>query len=261
MMASTALLLGAIAVACKDGAPIRREPSAATSAQPVAEGLHVYGPGGPLAPMKECAERYGAAHHVAIDVVGGPEPEWLERAAQDADVVFGGAEYMLSDFVRRHPGFVDEATRVSLYERPAAILVRKGNPKHIVALGDLARAGVHLLDVEGAGQTGLWEDVAGRAGLIAPIAKNIVVTTTTTKDGIAAWKSRPDIDAWISFASWHERLKDETDVVPLDSSIVLYRGTPIAIASATKHRALSAAWIAYLESPEAHEIFRRWGWR
>ena len=75
------------------------------------------------------------------------------------------------------------------------------------------------------------------------------------------WKQRPDIDAWISFASWHERLKDETEVVPLDASTVVYRGTPIAVATASKHRAQALAWVAYLRTAEAHDVFRRWGWR
>lgn len=36
-------------------------------------GLHVYGPGGPLEPMKECAAQFSQHTKVPVSVVGGPE--------------------------------------------------------------------------------------------------------------------------------------------------------------------------------------------
>ncbi|MBW3127136.1 substrate-binding domain-containing protein [Hymenobacter profundi] len=53
--------------------------------------LHVYGPGGPAEPMKACAAAFTKQTGVAVDVTAGPEAQWLEKALQDADVVYGGA--------------------------------------------------------------------------------------------------------------------------------------------------------------------------
>lgn len=87
--------------------------------------LFVYGPGGPLSPMQEAAARFGKAHGVKVVVTGGPEVKWVGKAQQDGDVVYGGAEYMLSQLAMKHPTLVDRATREGLYVRPSGILVRK----------------------------------------------------------------------------------------------------------------------------------------
>jgi len=118
--------------------------------------LHIYGPGGPLSAMQDCAKAFTAKTGIPVKVTGGPEPKWLSQAQADGDVIYGGAEYMLTQFMQTHPGMVDAATRVELYKRRAAILVRSGNPKQITSLKDLAKPGIKVLDVNGAGQLGLW---------------------------------------------------------------------------------------------------------
>jgi accessory colonization factor AcfC len=223
--------------------------------------LRVYGPGGPLLPLAECGKLFAAEKKVQVRVDGGPEQRWLEMARADGDLVFDAAEYMLTDFMRRHPGFLDPATRVSLYAQPAAILVRPGNPKHIRGLEDLARPGVRLLDVVGAGQLGLWEDLAGRKGLIPALQRNIAASFANTAEAIAAWKDRPDLDAWITFESWHHRLRADTELVRLPEAEQLLRGTPIAITARSEQRALALAFLEFARGDACHAAFRKQGWR
>lgn len=223
--------------------------------------LRIYGPGGPLAPMQECAELFARRQGVQVKVIAGPESRWLEQAKADADLIFGGAEYMLTQFSQRYPGLIDEQSRTSLYVRPAAILVRPGNPKGIRTLKDLARPGVALLDVNGAGQVGLWEDLAGAQGLIPALQKNIRVSVATTAEAIDKWRALPELDAWITFESWHHRLKGETAVVRLPERQRLYRGTPIALTTHTRQPQLARKFVEFLKTPEAHATFRKWGWK
>jgi accessory colonization factor AcfC len=223
--------------------------------------LRVYGPVGPLTPVRGCAERFSRARGVKVVVDGGPEERWWSRAEKDGDVVFGGAEYMLTDLDRRRPGFLDPATRRSLWVRPAAILVRRGNPKRIAGLPDLARPGVKLLDVNGAGQLGLWEDLAGRMGLIPDLQRNMAVVTTNTSEAIAAWRNHPELDAWVTFASWHDRLRDEADLVELPPAERIYRGTPVAATARSEQRELALAFIEFLAGDECHAVFRQAGWK
>ena len=124
--------------------------------------LHVYGPGGPLPAMREAAAAFGRTRGITVKVTGGPTPEWLQRARADADLIYSGSEAMMTDFVRQMEGRVDESTVHPLYLRPSAILVRPGNPRGIRGFTDLLRPGIRVLVVQGAGQTGLWEDMAGR---------------------------------------------------------------------------------------------------
>jgi len=226
--------------------------------QPV---LHVYGPGGPLAPIQECADLFSRATQVKVVVTASPEPQWFSQAQQDADLIFGGADYMLTDFALRQPAMLDEKSRVELYVRPAGILVRKGNPKKIKSLADLAQPGVRLLDVNGAGQVGLWEDLAGRAGLIPAIQKNIASSVRNSIQALDQWRLDPTLDAWITYESWYFRLTEVSDLVRLPEAQKLYRGTPIAIAKTAPNRALAEKFIAFLQTAQAHAVFQKWGWK
>ncbi|MBB5396917.1 hypothetical protein D0C36_14915 [Mucilaginibacter conchicola] len=222
--------------------------------------LHIYGPGGPLSAMQDCAKAFTAKTGIPVKVTGGPEPKWLSQAQADGDVIYGGAEYMLTQFMQTHPGMVDAATRVELYKRRAAILVRSGNPKQITSLKDLAKPGIKVLDVNGAGQLGLWEDIAGKENLIGAIQKNIGGSYANTALGIEAWKKDKSYDAWITYASWHNNLKDVTQVVELSLASRLYRGTPVALTSNTKQATQAKQFIQFLQSVDGHVIFKKWGW-
>ncbi|QTE36347.1 substrate-binding domain-containing protein [Mucilaginibacter gossypii] len=222
--------------------------------------VYVYGPGGPLSAMQDCAKAFTAKTGIPVKVTGGPESKWISQAQANADVIYGGAEYMLTQFMQTHPGVIDVSTRVELFKRRAAILVRPGNPKQITSLKDLAKTGVKVLDVNGAGQLGLWEDIAGTENLIGGIQKNIGGSFANTALGIDAWKKDQSYDAWITYASWHENLKDVTQLVELPLSSRLYRGTPIALTSNTKHAAQAKQFIQFLQSADGHMIFKKWGW-
>lgn len=222
--------------------------------------LYVYGPGGPFAPINECAQLFGKKHNIVVKVTAGPEANWIGDALSNADIIFGGAEYMLTSFALKHPGMIDSSTRTELYKRGAAILVRLGNPKHIKNLADLTKKGIRILDVNGAGQFGLWEDLAGKQNLIEEIQRNIKTSFENTALGISAWKADTTYDAWITYASWHYRLKDITQLVKIPTAINVYRGTPIAITNRSAHKDLSELFINFMLSNDGHIIFKKWGW-
>lgn len=232
-----------------------------TSAFAKEEVIHVYGPGGPLGPMKELAERFSKQYKLKVEVTAGPEANWINQAKTDADVFFGGSEYMLQEMVSKYPELLDETTRTTLYPRAAGILVRKGNPKKIEGIKDLTKPGMKIIDVNGAGQLGLWEDLAGRQGLIPGIQQNIARSVKSSAEAIDLWKNSKDLDAWITYESWHYRLTDETDLIQLPEAEKLYRGTPIAIAKTTDNKKTAQQFVAYLKTEEAHQVFQKWGWK
>lgn len=225
-----------------------------------ADTLFVYGPGGPQAPMEECAKLFSKKLAVPVKVIAGPEDKWIEQAKQNADVIFGGAEYMLTQFATKHNGFLDSSTTTELYKRAAGILVRKNNPKNIKSLKDLTKKGIRLLNIDGAGQLGMWEDLAGKQNLIGGIQKNIGGSYRNTALGIEAWKKDTSYDAWITFASWHHRLKDVTTLVKILPVHTVYRGTPIAVTTITDQKDTALQFLKYLQSAEGHKVFIKWGW-
>jgi accessory colonization factor AcfC len=228
------------------------------NAQP--DTLFVYGPGGPQAPMEECAKIFSKNMLIPVKIIAGPETNWIDQAKQNADLVFGGAEYMLTQFAVQHPGLIDSSTRTELYKRAAGILVRKGNPKKITSLKDLTKPGVRILNVNGAGQLGLWEDIAGKQNLIGGIQKNILRSFPNTGAAVNAWKTDNSYDAIIIYSSWYYRLKDVSQLVKIRESQTVYRGTPIAITNITNQKKEARQFIQFLLSNEGHLIFKKWGW-
>ena len=222
--------------------------------------MYVYGPGGPQAAMAECATVFSKKMSVPVKVISGPEAKWIEQAKQNADLVFGGAEYMLTQFKMQHPGLMDSTTRTELYKRAAGILVRPGNPKKIMALKDLTKPGINILEITGAGQLGMWEDLAGKQNLIGGIQKNIKGAFANTALAIDAWKSDNKYDAVIIFASWYLRLKDVSQLIKIPVAQTVYRGTPIAITAITNKKDKAQQFIQFLKSNDGHAIFKKWGW-
>jgi accessory colonization factor AcfC len=225
--------------------------------------LFVYGPGGPAPAMKEAAEVFSRSHHAKVEVTAGPTDKWIEKARADADLIFSGSEYMMTDLVRAMGGRIDERSIVSLYLRPSAILVRPGNPRAIRDLPDLARPGVKLLVVQGAGQTGMWEDMASKQGdisLVRALRRNIAVHAANSAAAKQVWSNDPQIDAWIIFNIWQVANPKLADLVPVSKDYVVYRSSGAALTTKGKQRPVVAEFLEFLQSKEGGAIFRKWGW-
>jgi accessory colonization factor AcfC len=235
-------------------------------AAPVAHGaevIRVYGPGGPAPAMKEAAEAYGKAKGVQVEVTAGPTDGWIAKAREDADVVYSGAEYMMTDLVRLMNGQLEERDVQTLYLRPSAILVRPGNPKGIRDLPDLVRPGVKVLVVQGAGQTGMWEDMAGRTGdvaMVRALRRNIQVHAPNTGEAKKIWTQRADLDAWIVFNIWQVANPKLADLVPVSQKYVVYRSAGAALTQRGREKTEATGFVSFLRSDEGARIFARWGW-
>ena len=227
--------------------------------------INVYGPGGPAPAMKEAAASFSAAHKVTVNVVAGPTGEWASKAKQDADVIFSGAENMMSDFAKALPGLFELKDAYPLYLRPVAILVRPGNPKGIRGFRDLLRPDVKVLTVAGAGQVGLWEDVAGRTGDIAMVRalRRNIVFPEAVNSGAARqqWISQSDIDVWLIWNIWQVANPQLAEVVEMDEPYRIYRDTGVVLTTKGASTAQARAFVEYLKTPAAARIFAKWGWR
>ncbi len=226
--------------------------------------LNVYGPGGPAPAMLEAAKAFGTTHSISVNVVAGPTPQWVEKAKQDADIIFSGSENMLGDFAKALPGAFEMKDAYPLYLRPAAILVRPGNPKNIRGFRDLLAPNIKVLTVAGAGQTGLWEDVAGRTGDIAIVRafrKNMVFPEAANSGAAKEqWTRQTDIDAWLIWNIWQVANPDLAQVVEMDEPFRIYRDAGVVLTRKGKTEPQAAAFVEYLKSPAGQKIFARWGW-
>ena len=235
----------------------------AAIAQNDATTIHVYGPGGPAPAMTECANTFSALSGANIVVTSGPTSQWMQAAMGNADLFYSGSENMMTDFTSMFSGEIDQATIDPIYVRSAIIMVHPGNPKNIKDFDDLLRPGVTVMIVQGSGQTGLWEDIAGRTGelaIIRALRGNIVAFEPDTATAHGVWNAQNPPDAWIALASEHGAHPDESEAITLQQNLLIIRDAGIALTKAGESKQLATMFYNFVHSPAGAAIFKRWGW-
>ena len=144
------------------------------------------------------------------------------------------------------------------------VLTRGGSrPSMGRAFSDLFSRDLKLLVVNGAGQQGLWEDMARRTGDIAKVKalrSKIVEFASNSAAARKTWTERPDIDAWIIWTIWQVSNTFLADLVEVEPEHRIYRDTGVALTRRGQVNAAAKEFIAFLQSPEGAAIFRKWGW-
>jgi accessory colonization factor AcfC len=229
--------------------------------------IRAFGPGGPAPAMRDVAAAFRAAHGIPVEVVAGPTPTWAGRAATEADLIFSGAEYMMDDFVAQFRDVVEPSTRTTLFLRPSALLVRRGNPRRITGLRDLlARppAEARILATGGAGQVALWEDVAGRTGdiaLLRAMRERIVLVAPNTGAAQQEWRSKPDAyDVWLVWNHWQIAAPEHADLVEIEEPFRIWRSSGTVLTKTGAARDEVRRFAAFLAGSEGRAAFARFGW-
>jgi len=225
--------------------------------------LRLYGAVGPSPAIEEAAMVFGRRNDVTVKVVSGPRHIWRDKAVVDADLMFSDADFMMSEYAHSMGLGIDEDSITPLYLRPSALLVRPGNPKGIGDFPDLVRPGINVMVVNAAGQTGLWEDMAGKLEdirTIRALRKNIVLFAADSDEAMKMWKLRDDIDVWITWNTWHIPLRDRAQVVLPSRTFRVLRQSSIALTARGKDKPMARKFIDFLASAEAAAIFDSWGW-
>jgi accessory colonization factor AcfC len=225
--------------------------------------IRLYGSVGPSPAMEEAAMVFATRNDVKVEVVSGPRNVWRDKAALNADLIFSEADFMWSDYARSMDLQIDESTITPLFLRPSAILVRPGNPKQINDFPDLVRPGINIMVVNSAGATGLWEDMAGKLEdirTVRALRRNIVVFGVDSDEALTTWKTNPDIDAWITWNTWHIPLRGRAELVPVSKPYRVLRTCSIALTARGKAKPGAAQFLEFLKSEEAAPIFQSWGW-
>lgn len=227
--------------------------------------INVYGPGGPAPAMKQAAKEFGETRKVTVNIVAGPTPQWVDKARNDAHVVFSGAENMMGDFAKAMPGVFDLREAEPLYLRPVAILVRPGNPKGIKGFRDVLAPGIKVLAVAGAGQNGLWEDVAGRTGNIDTLRafrKNLLLPeAANSAEARKRWIDQADIDVWLIWNIWQVANPELAQLVEMDEPFRIYRDTGVVLTHRGAELPEAKEFVKFLQSPAGQAIFSKWGWK
>jgi accessory colonization factor AcfC len=225
--------------------------------------LKIYGTEGPAPCIQEAADAFAAANGVKIEVTNGPVEKWRKQAAKDADIIYSSSENVM-DFYNDDLGIIDDKTISSLFMRPAALLVRKGNPQKIKGIKDLLSRDLTIIIVNGQGQVALWEDIVGRLKdikFMAEFRKHVVFNGRNTSEAIQYWKNHPEVDAWLTYNTWAKREDMITaDLVNIEKDLVVYRSMGAAVTTITNQRDLALKFIESLKTADAEKVFKAKGW-
>lgn len=214
--------------------------------------LRAYGPGGPHHAIEECADLFRERHGVQVLVTKVLPHDLERRLREDGDIYFGGAEYMLEEFVQGNPDILDVTSVQRLSPRRIGIIVRKGNPCNIQNVSDLQNVCVDILDVK-------LENMRLFQGAPSCCSSHIERSVYTGQQGVSTWQDSPEIDAWVTYKSWHALLKKETEFIEIPGDYAL-RFTPMALTKHTPNRQEAEQFLLFLKSEEARRIFQNHGW-
>lgn len=220
-------------------------------------GLIIFAAYIPSIPLRRVAEAYARKTGIAIDVRAGRPESWLPklRDGEPGDLMSCGAEFLLD--MAEAEGILEPTSRRSLGVRRAALVVPRANPARIRTLADLAQPGVRVGIAAGGCTLGLWDEVATRADLAAPVRANI----TARANGCGALiglLERASVD--VAFG-WHnfDRVSD-TAVIQLPQELQVWRSTGIGIIRETPHREEAEQFLEWLTSVEGRAPYRELGW-
>jgi len=232
-----------------------------TSAIAKDSSLKVFASAGLDKPLSELANMYAKIKGINIEIISGEVSiDWITKAQKAGDIIICGAEYQLSQIVDAHPDLIDKASRTSLTPRMTGILVRKGSTKKIASFSDLGTTGLKVMVVDAADQVGLWEDMTAKIDMIAKIQRNVIVSAKSNTDAIEQWNSRKDLDAWITFQSWHHYMKDTTRLIKVLNHYKRFRGTPVAVIKTSQNKTQANQFIEFLKSKENLKTYQKWNW-
>lgn len=228
--------------------------------------INLYGPGGPHTALEKVAKKYEEKTGIKVNVNFGPQKSWNEKAKQNADILFGASEQSALAIADDHKEKFDIYQIEPLYLRRAIILVKKGNPKNIKGLKDLANKKVGVIAPEGMGKsntsgTGVWEDMIGRTkdiNLVKNLRKNIVSFTPNSGTARNMFLNDEKVDAWITWIDWAKSNPGYGDIVEIEKDLVVYRDLNLVARKDASPEILD--FIKFAESKEMESIFKEFGW-
>jgi accessory colonization factor AcfC len=213
----------------------------------------------PALPLKDAAALYAEQTGVHIEVKAGRPEKWMPQVREGAtvDLLCCGAEFLLD--LAEVEGLVAPGSRLSLGLRRAALIVPSGNPGGVDGLASLGRAGVRVgIGVEGC-TLGLWDELAGRAGNTAAVLDNIVLRSPGCGALLGA-VARGEVDAGIGWENFDCHPSFDVDVVTLPPEHQVWRSTGIGVSTSSDRPDLAHAFVQWLRTDPAREIYRSWGW-
>ncbi|AIT08578.1 ABC transporter ATPase [Candidatus Francisella endociliophora] len=228
--------------------------------------VNLYGPGGPHTALIDAAKKFEEKTNIKVNVNFGPESTWTDKAKKDADILFGPSQQSATGIIHNFSDKFDIKDLQPMYYHDAIILVKKGNPKNIHGIDDLAKPNTNIVVIDGAGYsntsgTGVWEDIVGRKhdiNFMKAFRKNIIEFAPNSGSAFKAFK-QDNADAWITWRDWAISNPDEGEVVNVSPKYNISRDFNIVVNKENKNPEVDK-FVEFLQSNEALKSFYSYGW-
>ena len=221
--------------------------------------LHIFSAGAVATPIKKCAEEFKAKFGTEFKFTVGKAEDHIEEIAKtkEGDLLTCGSEYVLD--LAQLKGLVLKKTRRSLGSRTSVILVQTGNPKKIKSMSDLAKEGITVgVSVAGC-LTGVWDDLATKAGYVEQIRKNTVAYAEGCGE-LMSFINKKKVDAILGWDAFKNLNKETMDKVDLPKDLQVHRSTAIGVITFSKNKELAKKFIDFLVSEKGKKIYEEYGW-
>ncbi len=211
-------------------------------------------------PIKKCADGFTAKFGTKFNFNVNKAEILIEEIAKtrEGDLLTCGSEFILDHAQLK--GLVLKETRKSLGSRTSAILVQKGNPKKVKSMSDLAKKGVQVgVSVSGC-LTGVWDDLATKAGYAEQIRKNTVAYADGCGE-LMSFTNKKKVDAILGWDAFKNLNMETMDRIDLPEDLQVQRSTAIGVISYSRNKELAVKFIDFLVSEEGKRIYEEYGWR
>jgi len=226
---------------------------------PKQDNLHVFSAGAVAPPIKKCAEEFKTKFGTEFEFTVGKAENLIEEIPETkkGDLLTCGSEFILDQAQLK--GLVVRETRKSLGSRTSAILVQKGNPRNIKSMSDLAEKGMRVgVSVSGC-LTGVWDDLATKAGYAEQIRNNTVAYADGCGE-LMSFINKRKVDAILGWDAFKNLNKETMDIIGLPKDLQVHRSTAIGVITFSKNKELAKKFIDFLISEEGKGIYEEYGW-
>lgn len=174
--------------------------------------------------------------------------------SQQGDLYIPGEEFFMEQAVQR--GYVSEYERIAWFL--PVIMTRKGNPKHIRTLADLAQPGlrVGIGEAKSCAIGSVTERLLQKNGLLSKVEPNVVLRTPMAPELGNAIKLA-SIDAcinWDAVAAW---FADSADVIPIPEDQNLSTPITAGVLKFAKQREAARQFVEYLAGESGQAVFEQ----
>lgn len=225
-------------------------------------GLVIFAAAGAKAPLDEVCQRFEEQYHtqVAINYGGGGEVLSQMILSRSGDIYVAPEQGFMETAEEKQS--IDPETIVNIAYMIPVIAVKKGNPKHITSLADLAKPGINLAitrtETTLLGQCAL--DIFSKAGLSEGIEKNIV-TQAARPDSLLTMLIMGQVDAVIIWHFYKVEATEYIEAIFLSADQLTGIGEmQAAISNYNNDKILARQFMDFLVSENSKSIFEDAGY-